>query len=254
MVRSHAHFDIIDFTTTTFQRASSRLPCRQLRQTSEPAGKRLHARCRTRPFAEGHPRGHLGACVVNIPAQLIADADGRVPHETIMAMNDDLAGLVARHPGRIHGLASVDAYDGDRSAVRLSAPSATLDCAVSSSTAHAAISSSMHRRRAPHWRLRLSSACRSSCIRWPRNRSRDRWLPMGSSGPVRRGTANSASLIALVEGGVLSNYPAWCRRDGACVWRPGNGRGLSARVLLPSGAIDVMRNMSSSTRCASTPR
>jgi predicted TIM-barrel fold metal-dependent hydrolase len=31
-------------------------------------------------------------------------------------MNDELAALVARHPGRIHGLASVDAYDGERSA------------------------------------------------------------------------------------------------------------------------------------------
>jgi predicted TIM-barrel fold metal-dependent hydrolase len=47
---------------------------------------------------------------------LIADAERRVPHETIMAMNDHLAGLVARYPGRIHGLASVDAYDADRSA------------------------------------------------------------------------------------------------------------------------------------------
>jgi predicted TIM-barrel fold metal-dependent hydrolase len=56
------------------------------------------------------------ARVVNIPAALIADAEGCVPHETIMAMNDELAGLVARHPGRIHGLASVDAYDGDRAA------------------------------------------------------------------------------------------------------------------------------------------
>jgi aminocarboxymuconate-semialdehyde decarboxylase len=60
--------------------------------------------------------GDVGARVVNIPAQLIGDADGRVPHETIVAMNDDLAELVVRHPGRIHGLASVDAYDGDTSA------------------------------------------------------------------------------------------------------------------------------------------
>jgi aminocarboxymuconate-semialdehyde decarboxylase len=60
--------------------------------------------------------GELSARVVNIPANLIADADGHVPHETIMAMNDELAALVARHPGRIHGLASVDAYDGDRAA------------------------------------------------------------------------------------------------------------------------------------------
>jgi aminocarboxymuconate-semialdehyde decarboxylase len=60
--------------------------------------------------------GEISARVVNIPAALIADADGHVPHETIMATNDHLAELVARHPGRIQGLASVDAYDGDRSA------------------------------------------------------------------------------------------------------------------------------------------
>jgi hypothetical protein len=47
--------------------------------------------------------GELGARVVSIPAQLIADADGRVPHDTFMAMNDDLAALVARYPGRIYG-------------------------------------------------------------------------------------------------------------------------------------------------------
>ena len=60
--------------------------------------------------------GAVSARVVSSPPALIADADGRVPHEIIMALNDDLAELVARHPGRIHGLASVDAYDGDRSA------------------------------------------------------------------------------------------------------------------------------------------
>ena len=59
--------------------------------------------------------GDIAARIVNIPAQLIADAEGRVPHDSIMRMNDNLAELVARHPRRIHGLASVDAYDGDKS-------------------------------------------------------------------------------------------------------------------------------------------
>jgi aminocarboxymuconate-semialdehyde decarboxylase len=59
--------------------------------------------------------GHLAARVVNVPGNLIADADGHVPHDTIMAVNDELAELVVRHPGRIYGLASVDGYDGDRS-------------------------------------------------------------------------------------------------------------------------------------------
>ena len=54
--------------------------------------------------------GLLAGRVVNIPAQLIADADGHVPHETIMAINDSVAELTARHPGRIHGLASVDVH------------------------------------------------------------------------------------------------------------------------------------------------
>src|ERR1043166_1370620 len=58
----------------------------------------------------------ISARVVNIPAALIADADGKVAHDTILATNDRLAELVSRHTGRIHGLASVDAYDGDKSA------------------------------------------------------------------------------------------------------------------------------------------
>ena len=60
--------------------------------------------------------GAISARVVNMSPALIADREGRVPHETIASMNDDLAALVARHPGRVHGLASVDAYDGERSA------------------------------------------------------------------------------------------------------------------------------------------
>jgi predicted TIM-barrel fold metal-dependent hydrolase len=60
--------------------------------------------------------GRLTARVVNIPGNLIADAEGHVPPDTIRAMNDELAGLVSRHPGRIYGLACVDGYDGERSA------------------------------------------------------------------------------------------------------------------------------------------
>jgi hypothetical protein len=40
---------------------------------------------------------------------LIADADGTVSPETIMATNDHFAEFVARYPDHIHGLASVAA-------------------------------------------------------------------------------------------------------------------------------------------------
>lgn len=39
-----------------------------------------------------------------------------MPHDSIVAINDHVADLVARHPGRLYGLASVDPFDGERAA------------------------------------------------------------------------------------------------------------------------------------------
>jgi predicted TIM-barrel fold metal-dependent hydrolase len=108
--------------------------------------------------------GELGARVVSIPAQLIADADGRVPHDTIMAMNDHLATLVARYPGRIYGQASVDTYDGDRGAREAKRAIRELGWAVCSSSVRAAISSSMRRGPVRRSRSHRGSAFPSSCI------------------------------------------------------------------------------------------
>ena len=152
--------------------------------------------------------GTLAARVVNIPANLIADADGHVPRETIMAMNDYLAGLVARHPGRIHGLASVDAYDGEQAAreaeraVRdLGLRGLFVDCARGDLLIDA-----------PQARPTLEVAAKLGVPVFvhpvaPQPLTR-RWRPMGSSAPCSRAVrSNSASLIALVEGGVFSQLP-----------------------------------------------
>src|SRR5712692_6168106 len=117
MLGSQSHFNIVDFH-------SHHIPARfeVTAARTAPASQRARWEALARTLSDEDfllkdiRDGNLGTRVVSIPAQLIADAEGRVPHETIMAMNDDLAGLVARYPGRIHGLASVDAYDGDRSA------------------------------------------------------------------------------------------------------------------------------------------
>jgi hypothetical protein len=84
--------------------------------------------------------GDISGRVVNIPAQLIADADGRVPHETIMAANDHLAALVARHSGRLHGWRRSMPMTATGPAGRPSGPSASSDCAGSSSIMRAATS------------------------------------------------------------------------------------------------------------------
>jgi predicted TIM-barrel fold metal-dependent hydrolase len=152
--------------------------------------------------------GDIAARVVNIPAQLIGDADGRVPHDTIVAMNDDLAELVARHPGRIHGLASVDAYDGDTSACEveraihdLKLRGIFVDCARGELMIDA-----------PQAGPTLEVAAKLGVPVFvhpvaPQPLTRQ-MAPYGVVGTLfARGTANSASLIALVEGGVFAQLP-----------------------------------------------
>jgi predicted TIM-barrel fold metal-dependent hydrolase len=152
--------------------------------------------------------GAVSARVVNIPAQLIAGPDGRVPHETIAAMNDELAALVARYPGQVYGLASVDGYDGDVSAreaeraIReLGMRGIFMDCARGEVTIDA-----------PQTRPTLEVAARLNVPVFvhpvaPQALTRQ-MAPYGVVGTLfARGTTNSASLIALVEGEVFSQLP-----------------------------------------------
>ena len=187
--------------------------------------------------------GELSARVVNIPAQLMADADGRVPHDTIMAMNDALAGLVARHPGRIHGLASVDAYDGDKSAreaeraVRgLGLRGLFVECARGDLLIDA-----------PQARPTLEVAAQHGVPVFvhpvaPQPLTRQ-MAPYGLIGTLfARGTVNSAALIALVEGGVFSQLPGLRVVVTAhAIGGLAMAAGLSSQSRLPSGTIDVMR-------------
>jgi predicted TIM-barrel fold metal-dependent hydrolase len=187
--------------------------------------------------------GELRARVVSIPAQLIADADGHVPHDTIMAMNDDLAALVARYPGRIHGQASVNAYDGDRAAReaerairKLGMRSLFVECAHGDLLIDA-----------PQARPTLEVAARLGVPVFvhpvaPQPLTKQ-MAPYGLIGTLfARGTVNSAALIALVEGGVFSQLPGLRVVVTAhAVGGLAMAAGLSSQSRLPFGAIDVMR-------------
>jgi len=153
--------------------------------------------------------GHLDARVVNIPAQLIADADGRVPHETIVAINEETAALAARYPGQIFGLASVDAFDGDRAAreaeraIRdLKLRGLFVDCARGELMIDA-----------PQARPTLEVAAKLGVPVFvhpvaPQPFTKQ-MAPYGVVGTLfARGTANAASLIALLEGRVFEKLPA----------------------------------------------
>ena len=187
--------------------------------------------------------GEIAARVVNIPAALIADAGGRVPHDTIMATNDHLAGLVARHPGRIHGLASVDPYDDDRAAREaeraiggLGLRGLFVDCARGDLLIDA-----------PQARPTLEVAARFGVPVFvhpvaPQPLTRQ-MAPYGLVATLfARGTTNAAALIALVEGGVFSQLPSLrvvvtAHAIGGLAMLAG----LSAESRLPSGTREVLR-------------
>jgi len=189
--------------------------------------------------------GHLAARVINIPAGLVADADGHLPHDTIVAINDHVADLVARHPGRLYGLASIDAYDGERAAreaeraVReLGLLGLFVDCARGDMLLDA-----------PQARPTLAIAARLGVPVFahpvaPQALTRQ-MAPYGVIGTLfARGTVNSACLIALVEGGVFAELPDLrVVVTGHAVGGLAMASGLSRQSRVPDGAAAVRSPM-----------
>ena len=187
--------------------------------------------------------GHLAARVINIPAQMIADPDGHVPHDTIRALNDHVAELVARHPGKLYGLASVDAYDGERAAREaeralrdLGLRGLFVDCARDDQLLDAAPALPTLEVAA---RLGVPVFAHPVAPQ-PLTRQMARYGVVGTL--FARGTVNSACLIALIEGGVFAQLPDLrIVVTGHAIGGLAMAAGLSNQSRLPSGAIDVMR-------------
>jgi len=187
--------------------------------------------------------GNLAARVVNIPAGLIADAEGRVPHDTIMAINDHVADLVARHPRRLYGLASVDPYDGEpaaREAERAVRDLGLLGLFVDCARGDLLLD-------APQARPTLAVAARLGVPVFahpvaPQPLTRQ-MAPYGVIGTLfARGTVNSACLIALVEGGVFTELPTLrVVVTGHAIGGLAMASGLSRQSRLPTGTVAVMR-------------
>jgi predicted TIM-barrel fold metal-dependent hydrolase len=63
--------------------------------------------------------GGIAARVINTPTAFLQDAEGNVAPGTIPRINDAVAELVHKHPGRLYGLATVDVYAGEPAAREL---------------------------------------------------------------------------------------------------------------------------------------
>jgi predicted TIM-barrel fold metal-dependent hydrolase len=152
--------------------------------------------------------GDIDARVINTPTAHICDAAGHVPHDTIRRVNDELAAIQHRHPGRIHALATVEAYDGDRAARELERAITTLglkgvfvECAKGDLLIDA-----------PEARPTLEVAAKLGVPVFvhPVNPEPmlSRMEPYGRLGTLlARGTVNSQALIALLEGGTFVSLP-----------------------------------------------
>jgi aminocarboxymuconate-semialdehyde decarboxylase len=58
----------------------------------------------------------IAARVINTPTAFIEDADGNIPAGAEQRINDQMAELVSKFPGKLYGLATVDAFSGDAAA------------------------------------------------------------------------------------------------------------------------------------------
>jgi aminocarboxymuconate-semialdehyde decarboxylase len=150
----------------------------------------------------------VSARVVNTPLEFIQDAEGDVAPDTIARINDQLAELAGRNPGRVYALATVDPYSGEAAAHELTRAvrelglrgvfvqavknDLTLDSPQARPTLAAAASLGV-----PVFIHPITDS-----------RLRRRFPRLGAAGTtLNRSTINSAALLALMTSGTFEELP-----------------------------------------------
>jgi aminocarboxymuconate-semialdehyde decarboxylase len=149
----------------------------------------------------------IAARVVSTPLEFVREAGADVPPGMPGRINDSIAEFVARHPGRLHGLATVDAYGGEPAARELVRAATELglrgvfvessrdgllpDCARAQPTFAAAASLGVP--------VFLHPV--------PDTPLRSRFKSCGRLGErLARGSVNSAALFAMLESGMFERH------------------------------------------------
>lgn len=150
----------------------------------------------------------ITARVINTPTAFLEDADGNVPSGTVQRINDQIAELVGKNPGRLYGLATVDTYGGDAGARELTRAVRELGLRgvfVESARKDLLLD-------APQARPMLAAAAALGVpvfvhpVTDPAMHNRfKRYGRLGVR--LARSTINSAALFALLEGGTFDELP-----------------------------------------------
>jgi len=151
---------------------------------------------------------NLAARVINTPTAFIEDADGKVPAGTIARINDRMAELVDRHRGKLHGLATVDAFAGDAGAAEVTR--AVRELGLRGVFLESAKGDLVLGDKPTRPTLAAAAALDVPVFVHPLTDPQldKRFARSGRLG-VRfaRGTINSAALINMLEGGTLDEIP-----------------------------------------------
>ncbi len=148
------------------------------------------------------------ARVINTPTAFLQDADGEVPKGTIPRINDEVANLVAKNPGKLYGLATVDAYSGEDGARELNR-------AVRELGLRGVFIESAKRDLLPNAKQARPTLAAAAALGVPvfihpitDPQMHERFGKTGRQGVrLARATINSLALISLLEGGVFDELP-----------------------------------------------
>jgi predicted TIM-barrel fold metal-dependent hydrolase len=152
--------------------------------------------------------GDIDGRVINIPTALFTPPEAGIPDDLVRRANDTLAELVGRHPGRLYGLASVDAFAGEAGAreVHRAARQLGLHGVFLNSAKGEILLDAPEARPTLHAAAALNLPVFVHPI-YPAALSRQ-LQPYGQLGILlARGTVNAATLVALLKGGTFHQMP-----------------------------------------------
>jgi aminocarboxymuconate-semialdehyde decarboxylase len=150
----------------------------------------------------------IAARVVSMPLEFLADSDGHVSAEVIRRVNDTIAETVRRLPGRLYGLATVDAYAGEPAAreLRRAVDELGLRGVFVESAKGDLLPDAAEAR--PTFAAAAELGVPVFLHPVPDRRLHARFGSYGRAGArLMRSTINSAALIAMVESGMLDELP-----------------------------------------------
>lgn len=150
----------------------------------------------------------IAARVINTPTAFLQDADGEAPKDTIPRINDHIATLVSKNPGKLFGLATVDVFSGEDGARELTR--AVRELGLRGVFIESAKKDLLPN--APQARPTLAAAAALGVpvfvhpVTDPAMHKR--FGQTGRQGVrLARATINSLALMALLEGGVFDDLP-----------------------------------------------